>query len=119
MSYNIMICRKPIPHNQAEAWAYIERLSEQDHDFGEKLPEDVMKLYTALTKEYPCICDLPDDEVDDGVWSDGPLKNNFSADFTCLGIVYSKVDEALPFIIKTANKMDFAVFDPQEEKIFS
>jgi hypothetical protein len=57
---------------------------------------------------------LPDDQVDDAVWSDGPLINNFGYRVAVLGL--SSV-EALPFLINTATAKGCIVFDWQDGKI--
>ena len=42
------------------------------------VPEVFSTLHERLTARYPCICSLPEARVDgEGVWSDGPLLNNF------------------------------------------
>ena len=65
-----------------------------------------------MTVRYPCICTLPDDRVDeDGVWGDGPLWNDFGNRAAVLGVVYSRVEEVLPFLIETAVGLDLTVFD--------
>jgi hypothetical protein len=60
-----------------------------------------------LTSRYPCICTLADEDVDGGVWSDGPLWNNFGH----RAAVYSRVNEVLPFLVETANDLGLTVFD--------
>lgn len=61
--------------------------------------------------------DLSDDEVDAGVWSDGPLRNNAGHKVTILGMMNSHVDEALPFLIKTSNDLGLVLLDPGTEII--
>ena len=107
MSYNIAICTQPIPGNDGEAWRAIEGLIEAK---GEP-PEAFRELHDRLTAKYPCICTLSDDDVDDGVWSDGPLWNDFGHRAAVLGLVYSRVEEVLPFLVKTANDLGLVVFD--------
>jgi hypothetical protein len=107
MSYNVAICLQPIPTNDVEAWQELDSLIEAK---GQP-PEVFRKLHDRLTAKYPCICTLSDDEVDDGVWSDGPLWNNFSHRAAVLGMVYSRVEEVLPFLVKTANDLGLVVFD--------
>ena len=76
-----------------------------------EMPAEFRELHSRLTSRYPCICDLPNDEVDDGVWSDGPLINNFGHRAAVLGVVYPAVAEVLPFLIETANSLGMVVFD--------
>ncbi len=110
MSYTVSITRSDIPANDDLAWKQMENL--YNNDSGEHAP-DFVELINKLKEKYPCICDLPDDEVDNGVWSDGPLVNNAGKDITTLGVVFSQVENVIPFLIKTANQMGFVVFDGQ------
>ena len=107
MSYNVAICTEPIPANDEEAWRAIDSFIEAK---GEP-PEVFRQLHDRLTRKYPCICTLSDEDVDDGVWSDGPLWNDFGHRAAVLGVVYSRVDEVLPFLVKTANDLGLVVFD--------
>jgi hypothetical protein len=55
--------------------------------------------------------------VDDGVWSDGPLINNFGERQAVIGFMFSHVDTVLPFVIEIAHKHGITVFDWQTETI--
>jgi hypothetical protein len=55
---------------------------------------------------------VSDERVDDdGVWSDGPLWNDFGHRAAVLGMVYSRVKGVLPFLLETANDLGLVVFD--------
>jgi hypothetical protein len=107
MSYNVAVVIPPIPSNDKDAWQAIDALIDAK---GEP-PEVFKELHDRLTAKYPCICSLSDDEVDAGVWSDGPLWNDFGHRAAVLGMVYSRVDEVLPFLVRTANELGLVVFD--------
>lgn len=113
VSYNVAIVIPPIHACDSEAWDAVDALIEAE-GMRPSLFED---LHDKLTARYPCICDLPDDEIYEGVWSDGPLIDNFGHRAAVLGISYSRVDEVLPFLIFTANAMGLAVFDWATAKI--
>src|SRR5262245_55787430 len=113
MSYDLSILRAPVPDDDAAAWKLMYEIAEAQPE-GE-VPQVFHQLIDRLTKRYPCICDLPDDEVDNGVWSDGPLRNNATHAITELGIGFSRVEEAQPFVVQTANDLGLVVFDPQED----
>jgi hypothetical protein len=113
MSYNVAIVIPPISGNDAEAWAVLDALIDQE---GPR-PAVFQDLHDRLTARYPCMCSVPDDQIDDTVWSDGPLIDNFLHRAAVLGISYSRVDEVLPFLIATANKLDLVVFDWGTETI--
>jgi hypothetical protein len=108
MSYNIAICIPPVPTDDDEAWKAVDGLIEARGP----APPLFKLLHDQLTSKYPCICDLPDNRVDeDGVWSDGPLWNDFGHRAAVLGIIYSRVEEVLPFVVRTANALGLTVFD--------
>jgi len=107
----------PIPESDEEAWDEFDEREEKNED-SEKEPHHQLKeLIEKLTAKYPCISTLPDEKIDDGVWADGPLSNNIVGDLAVLAIVFSKVDEALPFIKKTTKELGLVFYDPQEESI--
>ena len=116
MSYTIDITKEPVPDDEAQAWTELEelRLAEELNEAGEKPGPHFVPLYEKLVGIYPCIT-TPEGE--DSPWSDGPLQGNFGATHTILGISFSKVETALPVILKTATAMGFTVFDAQDEKI--
>ncbi len=107
MSYNVAICTPPVPANDKDAWKIIDDLIDAEGS----VPDVFKKLHDQLTEKYPCICTLSDDEIDDGVWSDGPLWNNFGHRAAVLGMVYSRVNEVLPFLVERANALGLTVFD--------
>ena len=72
-------------------------------------------LHDRLTAIHPCICDLPDEQVDDGAWVDGPLIDNFAHRAAVLGIASTRVGKVLPFLIETATAMGLMVFDWQDQ----
>lgn len=113
MSYNIAILVPPIPVEDAEAWKAVDSLI----DLQGPRPVVLKKLHGRLTAKYPCLCSLTDDQIDDGVWSDGPLINNFGHRAAVLGISYSRVAEVLPFLVESANDLGLVVVDWATEQI--
>ena len=114
MSYTVTICQAPVAADDKAAW-------QQEKEWVElegPVPDVFYEMISQLTARYPCICDLADDEVDDGVWSDGPLRNNAGHKATVLGMVWSRADEVQPFIVETANQLGLVVFDPQINRIY-
>jgi hypothetical protein len=110
MSYTVSITRNDIPRDDKQAWKFMKELYNNDNGQPSK---DFVDLIKKLTEQYPCICDLPHDKVDDGVWSDGPLIDNAGDKITTLGVVYSQVENVIPFVIETSNNLGFVVFDGQ------
>jgi hypothetical protein len=81
MSYNVAIALADVPSSDASAWAVLDDAIDAKGPVAPVFDE----LLANLTKRYPCICDLPDEQVDDGVWSDGPLRNNLGHRASVLG----------------------------------
>lgn len=116
MSYNVTITRNTISPDDAKAWDELDVLLDQKNVTDEK-GKDFLDLIEKLKLKFPCITTLSDDEIDNGVWSDGPLSNNAGKNTTTIGIVFSQVTNVMPFLIKTATENGFVVFDPQTGKI--
>jgi hypothetical protein len=107
MSYDIAIVAAPIPADDAEAWSILNSLISH----AGTAPPVFRMLHDRLVERYPCISSLPDDEIDEGVWSNGPLWNNFGHRAAVLAISYSRVGEVLPFVVQSATTLGLAVFD--------
>ena len=108
MSYNFAICTPPVPLDDSEAREKIDGLIETHGP----PPLIFRHLHDELTARYPCISTLDDDHLDDdGVWSDGPLWNDFGHRVAVLGIIYSRVEEVMPYVIETATGLGLTVFD--------
>lgn len=103
MSYNVAVIIPPLPADDVEAWNAANEIIAEDRKEKKPRPEVFQKLYDRLTAKFPCICSVPDDQVDDTVWSDGPLINNFLHRAAVLGM--SSPKEALPFLIKTTDAL--------------
>jgi hypothetical protein len=114
MSNNVAIVIPPIAVADTEAWAALNGLIEQS---GPR-PPVFQELHDRLTARYPCMRSVPEDRIDDTVWSDGPLINNFLHRAAVLGISYSRVEEVLPFLVETANALGLVVFDWATETIY-
>jgi hypothetical protein len=113
MSYTVAVVAPPISALDAEARAALDALIDQ---LG-PAPAVFQTLHDGLTARYPCLSSLPDDQIDDGVWSDGPLWNNFGPRAAVLGISYSRVDEVLPFLIESIPANGFEVTVKENERL--
>ena len=109
MSYNVAILIPPVPADDDEAWKWVNDSGVVEEE-GPR-PEVFVRLHDQLTDRHPCMCSVPDDEVDNTVWSDGPLINNFLHRAAVLGMSWSRYEEVLPFLIKTSNDLGLTVFD--------
>ena len=116
MSWTIEIVTSDIPYDDEDAWLLLEELREEDdqHEYGDPPSPELAELCRRLTARYPCITETDDPA---SPWADGPLINNFGDKMATLGIVTSRMEEALPFVIETATEMGFTVFDAGDETI--
>ncbi len=105
-------------------WAPSLTLHPEDADFHERVdalhrsPEQprstkLIAFVEALLARYP---DLT--ETEDTVWGDGPLIGNILWDFINMSLVWSRYDEALPFIVETAHKHVLHCYDPQTDTFY-
>lgn len=115
MSYTFVFVVPPVPADDQEAWGKLGGWIEEQGP----IPPVFHQLLDRLTARYPCLCDLSDDRLDeDGVWSDGPLRNNLGHRASVFGLVYSRVEEVFPFAVELANALGLAVFDEQTSRIY-
>jgi hypothetical protein len=105
VSFNVAICTLPAPADDV-AWEAVDGLINAQGD----APAIFRELHD-LTAKYPSIWALPDDEIDSGVWSDGPLWNNFGHRAAVLGMIWSRAEEVFPFLVQTANSLGLTVFE--------
>ena len=115
MSYDVAVVIPPIPDRDTEAWAELNATIEIEQQG--RPPAVFRKLHDRLTARFPLLTSLPEDKVDESVWSGGPLWTNFGKRVGVLNMVYSRVEEALPFIIETATSLGLPVFDMSVDQI--
>jgi hypothetical protein len=71
----------------------------------------------TITEKYPDVVDLPDDQVDDAAWSDGPLANNANGPFFYFGITWSRAEEVAALVADVAGEQGLVCFDPQAGRL--
>ncbi len=114
MSFTVAVVLPPIPDQDAEAWQALPTFIEE----AGPNPDIFRMLHDRLTAKYPCITTLASEDAYDGVWTDGPLIDDFGHRAAVLGIALSQVAEVLPFLIETATTLGCTVFDQQEGTIY-
>ncbi|MCC9605625.1 hypothetical protein LOC68_22005 [Blastopirellula sp. JC732] len=115
MSYNVGLLIEAAPVDHDEAMRYFHELYEHS-EFGQP-HSTFVEMHDELTTPFPCLCAMPDDDIDDRVWSDGPLINNFGSRTAVIGISYSRADEVLPVVLRLASRLGVTVFDWQTNLI--
>jgi hypothetical protein len=115
MSWVIEITHVPVAPVDEDAWEQLEILREEEeaHEYGAPPSKPLRRLYDRLSLRFPCIL-----EDANSPWADGPLINNFGDQLATVGLIVSRMEDALPFVIETATDMGFTVFDAGAEEIF-
>ena len=116
MSYNIAVVNFKLPEDFEKAVELVNPLAVIDVAEIESIYEE---FHDEAIKLYPCLSSLSEDQIDDGVWCDGPLINNFMVKAPVIGFSYSKVEEALPVIGNLALSMGLSVLDWQASKVYN
>jgi hypothetical protein len=114
VSWTIDITYEPVAADTKRAWKQLDALREEEEarEYGTLPSGRMLELYGRLVARYPCITEDPSSP-----WSDGPLIYDFGDKLTTVGVVTSRIEDALPVIIETATDMGFTVFDPGDEAI--
>ena len=113
MSYDLAIACSPIADTDASAWHGIDRLIE---DKGEP-PEILRAFYEAITRRYPCLSMLSDEDGESGVWSSAPLWGEFGTRAAVLPVQFPRADEVVPFVVEMARSLGLTVFDWQTKLV--
>jgi hypothetical protein len=115
VSFDLAVWEGPKPQTDTDALAEFERLYAEHIGSGsnEAPSPAIREFVAAITTDHPDLTDLPDDEIDEGVWSDGPLINNARGPFFYFGIVWSRAEDVAPTVARIAAKRGLVCFDPQ------
>ncbi len=115
MRYTICITRNNIPTDDKLAWQEMQRLYKVETC---ECAPDFVELINKLEERYPCYFDSEESELNnDCVWTDSPLIESAGKDITVLSIRISKAEQVVPFLIETANSLNFVFFDSQSARI--
>lgn len=71
-------------------------------------------FYQELITRYPDIESYSDDDVDECPWS---VEIDVSDGAVMMCIVWSRVEEVAPFVMRLAEKHGLACYDPQDDKL--
>ena len=71
-------------------------------------------FYQELITRYPDIESYSDDNVDECPWS---VEIDVSDGAVMVCIVWSRVEEVAPFVMRLAEKHGLACYDPQDDKL--
>jgi len=115
MSYNIAIVIPPIPEDDEEAFRLFKALRSE---VGPR-PAVFQELHDRLTARYPCSSMMPEAEIDNTVWSDGPIIDNFKRRVAVLGVRYfAGGEQVVAFIVDEAHKLGLSVYDWGSNRVY-
>lgn len=109
MSYTIFICRCLPSDDPEDYWNLL------DVDTDEAPSQGMIALVRSFLTFYPDITELSDDQLEEGVWADGPIVNNIVGDTVKLSL---STDDVLPHIVELSNVKGYCVFDLQDDVIY-
>ena len=75
----------------------------------------VAAFLSELTRQYPQMDDVPEDQIDDCPWS---AAFDVSDGHIILPIAWSRCVEMAPVILALAEKHGLMVYDPQSDNVF-
>src|SRR5262245_44972069 len=113
MSYTFAICNATLPNDYTAAEEEAFRLREE----AEPNQSVFSELLDQLTARYPCITDPKRSSTKPGPWSDGPLRQAKYNRALVLGLIFSRVNEVMPFVIETATALGLTIVDWQTGKV--
>ena len=130
MSFDLAFWVGPAPVSHEAAALEFERLynryaegevaEDPDATGEESEPHPrLLEFLQNVTETYPDLMGLPNEDIDDGVWSDGPLTGNVTGPLLYLGIRWSRAEEMAEFLVERATAAGLVIFDPQEGKLLS
>lgn len=119
MGYQVQIIEADLSVNDGQASIEIDKIVSLHLQTEEKPSSTLLKLYKLLVKKYPCLSSYRDDDpkIDDCVWADGPLLNNFGQHAAVLEIA-SDEEQVMAFILQCASELNLTVVDFESGFIF-
>lgn len=113
-----MFSISPIPENDEEAWDEFDDREETNEDSEMPPHPKMVELIKKLTEKYPCVTKVPESEIENVIWADGPLENNIIGDLAIFAVAFSKIEESFDHVVETAKSLGIVCYDPQEEVIY-
>ena len=113
MSFDLAVMNVETPISSQEAAEIYGKICEGNYDVL-KPSEKIDAFYQELINKYPDIESYADDEVDDCPWS---VEIDVSDGAVVMCMVWSRVEEVAPFVMRLAEKHGLACYDPQDDKL--
>jgi hypothetical protein len=92
---------------------FVDRIKALHERRAPPASSQLIAFVEALLDRYP---DLT--ETEDTVWADGPLDGNIIDRFINMSLIWSRYEEAMPFVVATAHKHGLHCHDPQTGEFY-
>ena len=113
MSFDLGVWRsETVPSDDEAGETYLHLCS--DESGGGPVEPGIEELYSELTRRYPEIDTMLEEEVDDCPWS---VRLGKSGHHVIMSAVWSRSDEIRAFVLELAKKYGLILFDPQVGKV--
>ena len=109
MSYSVWVFKAPIPASEESFLEMLDRFDAGDVGVFDASP-DVVAFLAELLKRHPPLEDLPEDQIDESVWSMTPEGSDRLLTLSC---VWSEAERMAEEIVELARKHGLALMDPQ------
>jgi hypothetical protein len=113
VSFDLAVLNVERPINSEEAAEIYGELCDGNYDVLQP-SEKIDTFYQELIGQYPDIDSYSNDEADDCPWS---VEIDVSDGAVIMCMVWSRVEEVAPFVMRLAEKHSLACYDPQEDKV--
>jgi hypothetical protein len=116
MSYDLAVWYPDRLLSAEQALTQYDELCDENIS-GLKLHPSIDAFYKELSNIHPEIDDVPEDKLDDVIFSPWSVAHDRSDRHIIMCCVWSRADYVHEFVLNLANKHGLAVFDPQLTKI--
>lgn len=120
--YTVVVATPPIAADDEEAWSELETLIASDGP----VPRVFLEFLERMTARFPCLTELEEGRLADGVWSDAPLRNSLGHRASVFRIasrqkevVRCMVEEAQALGLCVLNQASYTIYRPVDGKLDS
>jgi len=109
VSYTLWVFKGPVPVSEQDFVDRLDRFDAGDEAIFDA-STDLAAVYDELLRRHPALEDLPDDKIDDSVWSMTPSRSERILTLNC---VWPEAEGMAEEVHKLARKYGLVLMDPQ------
>lgn len=113
MSYSLWVFKGPVPSSEQDFVDRLDRFDAGDEAIFEASTQ-LVAFYDELLRRHPALEDLPDEKIDDSVWSMTPKRSERLLTLDC---VWPEAETMAKEVYKLARKHGLVLMDPQSGQI--